>query len=123
MKKLFEKIGKGVKKWKWARENPKKFYFYSIGILFTLLILNVALEILYNNKKTDKNFLLPLYKKSETIIKKEEKREEDKQKRMVKIIKELEILKEKREDGSLTSNDSIRIEFLYNQYQNIKNEK
>ena len=37
------------------------------------------------------------------------------------IVKELQSLKKKRESGPLAKNDSLRIEYLFNQYQNLKN--
>lgn len=40
---------------------------------------------------------------------------------MEKIVKELEILKVKRDRHALQKEDSLRIEYLFNQYQQLKN--
>ena len=37
------------------------------------------------------------------------------------IVNELQSLKKKRESGPLSKNDSLRIEYLFNQYQKLKN--
>nr|DAC75472.1 TPA_exp: hypothetical protein [Elizabethkingia anophelis]DAC75603.1 TPA_exp: hypothetical protein [Elizabethkingia anophelis]DAC75639.1 TPA_exp: hypothetical protein [Elizabethkingia anophelis]DAC75668.1 TPA_exp: hypothetical protein [Elizabethkingia anophelis]DAC76291.1 TPA_exp: hypothetical protein [Elizabethkingia anophelis] len=39
---------------------------------------------------------------------------------MEKIVKELELFKLKRDKGSLTKADSLRIDYLFNQYQKLK---
>ena len=40
---------------------------------------------------------------------------------MEKIVNELKILKAKRDQKALLKEDSLRIEYLYNQYQQLKN--
>jgi hypothetical protein len=39
---------------------------------------------------------------------------------MGKIVKELESYKDKRDKGHLTKSDSLRIDYLFNQYQKLK---
>jgi hypothetical protein len=43
------------------------------------------------------------------------------EKEMEKIVNELKILKMKRDRKELQKEDSLRIEYLYNQYQELKN--
>lgn len=111
------KLFKNIKKW--AVENPKKFYKYAVIFLFLLVIINIYLEVfVYSKSKTI--FGLPsFYKNSSAVI----RNTENKQKRLDEISKEVQVLKNKREQGLLTPNDSLRIEYLYHQYQIIKNEK
>jgi hypothetical protein len=40
---------------------------------------------------------------------------------MEKIVTELQALKVKRDHDALQKKDSLRIEYLYNQYQELKN--
>jgi hypothetical protein len=40
---------------------------------------------------------------------------------MEKIVDELKLLKEKRDRNALQKEDSLRIEFLFNRYQQLKN--
>ena len=46
---------------------------------------------------------------------------DESEKKMEAVVKELQLLKTKREEGPLTKNDSLRIEYLFNQYQTLKN--
>ena len=41
--------------------------------------------------------------------------------KMEKIVNELKMFKEKNDRQLLTKEDSVRIDYLYNQYQNLKN--
>mgnify|MGYP003619974478 FL=1 len=46
---------------------------------------------------------------------------DESEKKLETVVKELQLLKTKREKGTLTKNDSLRIEYLFNQYQTLKN--
>lgn len=59
--------------------------------------------VLYSNNKTSQN--LPI----------------NNDKEMEKIVNELKTLKVKRDQNSLQKEDSLRIDYLFNQYQNLKN--
>ena len=45
------------------------------------------------------------------------------EKEMEKIVNELKLLKMKRDRKELKKEDSLRIEYLFNQYQKLKNER
>ena len=45
------------------------------------------------------------------------------EKEMEKIVNELKLLKIKRDRKELKKEDSLRIEYLFNQYQKMKNER
>ena len=45
------------------------------------------------------------------------------EKEMKKIVNELKLLKIKRDRKELKKEDSLRIEYLFNQYQKMKNER
>ncbi|AIL45443.1 hypothetical protein BD94_1668 [Elizabethkingia anophelis NUHP1] len=45
------------------------------------------------------------------------------EKEMKKIVEELKILKVKRDERQLQKQDSLRIEYLFNQYQQLKNDR
>lgn len=47
--------------------------------------------------------------------------QEKNSKEMEKIVNELQLLKAKRDRGELLKVDSLRIEYLFNQYQSLKN--
>lgn len=58
-----------------------------------------------------------MYSKSENKKQELDSRETQ----MEKIVKELQKFKAKREKGILQKNDSLRIDYLFNQYQQLKN--
>ena len=61
-----------------------------------------------------------MYQSSEEYIKQDQSRREQ----LEAIHKELDGFKQKRNAGiALTQADSLRIEFLYNQYQTLENAK
>lgn len=124
MKAIFEKINEKIKEWRWANENPKIFYTFAMITLGVLLAVNISVDLFSPRKNNNNLFLHPyLYKKSSNVIDNLEKKEEEKEKMMQKIVEELRELSVKRDYGLLNSQDSIRIEFLYEQYNNIKNDK
>lgn len=60
-----------------------------------------------------------LYSQNQTI----KNSDRNNEKAMEKIVKELESLKVKRDQNALQKEDSLRIEYLYNQYQQLKNNR
>lgn len=102
----------------WAKKNPKKFYSYSLLILGITFIINTIRDFSFTPKTS--NFKIPtLYHKSDYFF----NQVENKDKEMEAIVKELKELEIKHQNNQLTATDSLRVEFLYNQYQKIKNEK
>lgn len=119
IKKIYEFLLLKINKWKWARENPKKLYQYVMIFFGLLLVLNITLDFFVSKDKKQKDFLPILYTKSDEAI----NQYTNKEKRLESIVEELKGLQIKREAGTLSSGDSLRVEFLYHQYQSLKNEK
>ena len=86
---------------KWMYANPKKFYFY--------------------DSKSKSNTNIPvMYQNSEQYINQDQNRREQ----LDNIRKEIETFRQKRNAGiAFTQADSLRIEYLYNQYQTLENAK
>ncbi|WP_034672156.1 hypothetical protein [Epilithonimonas caeni] len=97
--------------------HPKQVFIYAMLILSVSFIGMIVQGVFFPAKKED-SFKLPvLYSKSD-----EKKKERDeKEKEMGKIMQQLEKYKLKRDNGSLTKEDSLRINYLFNQYQTLKN--
>ncbi|MDO4881134.1 MAG: hypothetical protein Q3983_07625 [Capnocytophaga sp.] len=106
---------------KWAIANPKSFYKYAMGILIITFVINMTFSVLsYNKNKDNKNYIIPmLYQQTDQVIKKQE----EKEKKIELINEELKGFKVKRDNGILSSADSLRIEFLYEQYKTLTNGK
>lgn len=98
--------------------NPKKFFVYSMIILSVSFIgsliqgifpsettLAIKPPILYSNSGMSQNTAFI----------------QDKE--MEKIVSELKLLKEKRDRNALQKEDSLRIEFLFNRFQQLKNSR
>ena len=103
---------------KWLYANPKKFYTYAMTFLVLSFIGSTIWDIRLS-QKADKNVIIPmLYEQSSKIIKQNENRQEQ----MKNISEELKGYKAKRDLGSLSPSDSLRIEFLYEQYQTLQNQ-
>ena len=105
-------------KWmRWAINNPKKFYIYSMLFLSVSFIGSLIQGIFFPSDTTFKIKPPILYTKSSTT----EIGFKNNEKEMEKIVNELKILKAKRDQKALLKEDSLRIEYLYNQYQQLKN--
>lgn len=106
-------------KWlNWAVNNPKKFFVSAMILLSVSLITSLIHGIFFPSETIFKIKPPKLYSKSQTTQNKTINHEKE----MEKIVKELETLKVKRDQKSLQKDDSLRIEYLYNQYQQLKNE-
>lgn len=101
----------------WVVKHPKKSYKY-VMILLLLSFAFSFIQYFFFTPKVAKSFIVPeMYSKSDKI-----KTDIDqKDQKAETIVKELESYKTKRESSPLTKNDSLRIEYLFNQYQNLKN--
>lgn len=105
-------------KWmSWAINNPKKFYIYSMIFLSVSFIGSLIQGIFFPSDNALKIKPPALYTKSSTT----EIGFKNNEKEMEKIVNELKILKTKRDQKALLKTDSLRIEYLYNQYQQLKN--
>ena len=96
------------------QQSVKKVYFYSIGILILTAILQISLSYFFPNEAP--KFNIPVSYKYSTITQKQAENEYA----MGKIVGELQNFKTKREHSVLNHEDSLRIEFLINQYNKIK---
>lgn len=98
-------------------ERPKLVYTYLMGILI-LSFSFPFIQYYFFTPKTQDTFKVPnLYSESDRS-----KSDLDKQEKLMEnVVNELQRYKRKRENGPLTKNDSLRIEYLYNQYQHLKN--
>lgn len=98
-------------------KRPKQVFIYAMLILSMSFIGMIIQGIFFPAKKED-SFKLPiLYSKSD------EKKAalDEKEKEMRKIMQQLEAYKNKRDSRSLTKEDSLRVNYLFNQYQSLKN--
>ena len=78
---------------------------------------NPIIWIDFTPKISTKNNIPNMYSESDQVKAKMDESE----KKMETVVKEMQLLKTKREKGPLTKNDSLRIEYLFNQYQTLKN--
>lgn len=101
---------------KWAYANPKKFYTYAMTIIVLSFVINTFFDIKNSKNKYQSPYTIPvLFEKTETM-----KNDESQRAQLEAINAELRQLKPKRDNGTLTPADSLRIEFLYKQYQALK---
>ena len=99
--------------------HPKKFYVFTMIFLIISYIGNITYS-LYNERPTrllTSKFPVVKIEENKTAINQQKIHE-----RMKKIVSELQSLKVKRDNNSLIKQDSLRIEYLFNQYQRLKNE-
>lgn len=115
MKTFFKNTGK--KCLIWSVENPKKFFSYSMIFLSASFIISILQGIFFRSEMNFKIKPPLLYSKSAVT----QNTQVNNKKEMGKIVGELEGLKVKRDRKELLKEDSLRIEFLFNQYQNLKN--
>lgn len=105
------------KKWlDHVAKNPKKFFACSMVFLSVSFIGSLIKEIFFPSAKT---FMIkPPVLYSNNGISQNSASVQDKE--MQKIVNELKLLKEKRDRNALQKEDSLRIEFLFNRYQQLK---
>ena len=101
----------------WIYKHPKKVYRY----IMVVLVLSFGLIFIQYHFFTPKlsigNKIPIMYSESDQVKADMDKSEE----KIDVIVSELQSLKKKRESGPLSKNDSLRIEYLFNQYQTLKN--
>ena len=105
-------------KWlNWATQHPKKFFTYSMVFLSVSFIGSLIQGIFFPSDNAFKIKPPILYSKS----KMEQNTNVNNEKEMAKIVTELKSLKVKSDRKELQKEDSLRIDYLFNQYQKLKN--
>jgi len=105
-------------KWlNWATQNPKKIFIYSMVFLSVSFIGSLIQGIFFPSDNAFKIKPPILYSKS----KMEQNTSVNNEKEMAKIVNELKSLKVKSDHRELQKEDSLRIDYLFNQYQKLKN--
>jgi len=108
---------KGQKWLQWAVQNPKKFFTYSMILLSVSFIGSLIQGIFFPSEMAFKIRPPVLYSKNKTS----QNLPVNNDKEMEKIVDELKTLRVKRDQHSLKKEDSLRIDYLFNQYQKLKN--
>ncbi len=108
----------------WIVNNPKKVYMCSMIFLTASFIISMTYSILtYSDNSNNSNLIVtssvPYAKSNENEINTIKMKQNTV--KMEKIVNELKMFKEKNDRQLLTKEDSVRIDYLYNQYQNLKN--
>ncbi|WP_312356731.1 hypothetical protein [Empedobacter sp.] len=108
----------------WIVNNPKKVYMCSMIFLTASFIISMTYSILtYSANSNNSNLIVtssvPYAKSNENEINTIKMKQNTV--KMEKIVNELKMFKEKNDRQLLTKEDSVRIDYLYNQYQNLKN--
>ncbi|MDP9954998.1 hypothetical protein J2X97_000635 [Epilithonimonas hungarica] len=99
--------------------NPKRFFVYSMIILSVSFIGSLIQGIFFPSQKTFTIKPPVLY--SNSGISQNTASAQDTE--MEKIVSELKLLKDKRDRNALQKVDSVRIEFLFNRFQQLKNSR
>ena len=110
---------KGQKWLQWAVQNPKKFFTYSMILLSVSFIGSIIQGVFFPSDSTFKIKPPVLYSKNKTT----QNLSVNNEKEMEKIVTELKTLKVKRDQNELKKEDSLRIDYLFNQYQKLKNDR
>lgn len=114
-----EKFKNNTKLGQWLYANPKKFFIYAV-IFFSISLLANIIKDIYAPPKPKRLYEIP-------EIVQENKHPNATQYNlppaMKDIVDELKQLKTKWYNKTLSKSDSLRIEYLYNQYQILKDAK
>lgn len=106
----------GQKCLQWIVHHPKKFFTYSM-IFLSISFIGSLIQGIFFPKETVFTIKPPvLYSKSQMP----QTSTVNNEKEMKKIVEELGTLKVKRDQKQLQKEDSLRIEYLYNQFQELK---
>ena len=104
-------------KWlNWATQHPKKFFIYSMVFLSVSFIGSLIQGIFFPSDNAFKIKPPILYSKS----KMEQNTTVNNEKEMKKIVNKLKSLKVKSDRKQLQKEDSLRIDYLFSQYQKLK---
>lgn len=100
-------------------KTPKRFFTYSMIFLSVSFIGSLIQGIFFPSQKTFTIKPPVLY--SNSRISQNTASVQDTE--MEKIVSELKLLKDKRDRNALQKEDSLRIEFLFNRFQQLKNSR
>ncbi len=100
-------------------KNPKRFFIYSMIFLSVSLIGSLIQGIFFPYEKTFTIKPPVLYSNSGIS----QTTSSVQYTEMEKIVSELKLLKDKRDRNALQKADSLRIEFLFNRFQQLKNSR
>lgn len=106
-----------IKAKRYLNKDPKRFYKYAMTVLFISLVFAIISAIVLKPKTGIKH--IPFDFMEHQKMPNQSNSNENELKR---IVNELEVYKVKRENEELTEQDSVRIEYLYNKFQKLKNE-
>lgn len=102
----------------WLFKHPKQFFRYGVTIiLLSLAISFIQFFFFPSSVSVVKKTNLPSMLEKSDKVKEEYAKKENS---MEAIVKELEELSIKRNKKLLNKEDSLRIEYLFNQYQKLK---
>ncbi|REC61287.1 hypothetical protein DRF65_16350 [Chryseobacterium pennae] len=107
----------GQKCIQWIVRHPKKFFTYSMIFLSVSFIGSLIQGIFFPSETVFTIKPPVLYSKSQMA----QNPTVNNEKEMEKIVEDLKSLKEKRDRKQLQKEDSLRIEYLFSQYQQLKN--
>ena len=103
----------------WIVNNPKMFFTYSMVFLSLSFIGSLIQGIFFPSENAFKIKPPILYSKSQTT----QTTSVNNDKEMEKIVNVLKLLKVKRDRNELQKEDSLRIEYLFDQFQKLKNDR
>jgi len=103
--------------WERAARLPKKFFTYSMIFLSVSFVGSLIQGIFFPSDSLFKIKPPVLYNKSAIHQNSNAKRDKE----MENIVEELKGLRLKRDRNELRKEDSLKIEYLYSQYQKLKN--
>ncbi len=96
---------------------PKKVFAGAVAVMILSLIFSILQYCFFPPKVSLGESIPVFYSKSEKVKSKLEHNEKE----MEKVVSELAAYQQKSREETLTKSDSIRIEYLYQQYQKLKN--
>ncbi|MDO4728862.1 MAG: hypothetical protein Q4B43_07660 [Bacteroidota bacterium] len=102
----------------YMKNNPKKVFVFSFCILMLMLVYN----LFFNEHKYENAFTIPKLSVDTSIGIHINKLQENKEnlKRLEEVMQELEEYKILRDKGLLTKKDSLRIKYLYEEFNKYK---
>lgn len=107
----------------WAEKRPKQIYIGGMIILFLCFSISLIKDIFFPSE----NLLVKTYGQSSSMLEatkmKNQQLQHKNTAKMEKIVKELEVYQKKYQEQGLDKTDSVRVEYLYNEYIQLKNER
>lgn len=107
----------------WAEKRPKQIYIIGCCLLVASFGYNLINDIFFPAQEEEISFFSSQnYKNTPSKLDKIKGDRYLIENKMEKIVRELEMFQVKYQAQKLNKKDSLRIEFLYNQYTQLKNE-